>query len=142
LPRRPAALEARCAATAVCARSASLRKRSAFVVIRRGWRRRAATEMECASTPIVRDHLWRVASSVASLATAVVEKARPTVSVRMSRAERRSVAAVSVVALVVRALLILALVVIVLALRVLVLALLARTRLIACLVVGELVLGL
>ena len=134
------ALDDRCAAIAACARRASLRKRVAFVVIRRGCRPFAAVETERASAPIVRDHLLSVVLSVRSLATALDEMARPRAIVRMSSAEPRSVAVVLLVALVGGALLILALVVIVLALRILLLALLGRARLIAGLIVSGLIL--
>src|SRR5437667_370332 len=75
-PRRPLGLDARCAAIAACARRASLRKRVAFVVIRRGCRPFAAVETERASAAIVRDHLFSVVLSVRSLATALDEMAK------------------------------------------------------------------
>jgi hypothetical protein len=138
--RAPVALDDRSAAIAVCARRASLRKRVALVVIRRGCRPFAAVETERASAAIVLDHLLSVVSSVTSLATALDTMTRLRAIVNMSRAEPRSVAAVLLVALVGPALLILALVVIVLALRILILALLGRARLIAGLIISGLIL--
>src|SRR5436190_8684602 len=80
------ALDDRCAAITACARRASLRKRVAFVVIRRGCRPFAAVETKRASAAIVRDHLLSVVLSVRSLATALDEMARPRAIVSMSRA--------------------------------------------------------
>src|SRR5438105_11087632 len=93
---QPRVVEARCAPIAVCARSASARKWTALVVIRRGWRFAAASATARASTPIVFDHESTRARSVASLAFAGATKTTATAARRAAVAYRSRLPATSV----------------------------------------------
>src|SRR5438552_542318 len=113
---QPRVVDARCARIAVCARSASARKWTALVVIRRGWRFAAASATARASTPIVFDHVSTRARSVASLAFAGAAKKTATAASRAAvaygiRLAVTSVAGVALITLVARVLLVTALVV-------------------------------